>query len=145
MYSRYSDVSFKNGMWRKIWIRDIERNLNDDKKVICRKMKKKKILRESNLWLHVSLLLTLSLTLISLPKNSTLKYINIIKRYTVVMHTIYLNNFKISCSPFKTPIIYDIFDPLLSTLSFHFQIYQLNKIFTYIFLLRNTLQPLILL
>jgi hypothetical protein len=24
MYSRYSDVSMKNGMWRKIWIRDIE-------------------------------------------------------------------------------------------------------------------------
>jgi hypothetical protein len=24
MYSRYSDVSLKNGMWRKIWIPDIE-------------------------------------------------------------------------------------------------------------------------
>jgi hypothetical protein len=24
MYSRYSDVSLKNGMWRKIWIRNIE-------------------------------------------------------------------------------------------------------------------------
>jgi hypothetical protein len=24
MYSRYSDVSLKNGMWRKICIRDIE-------------------------------------------------------------------------------------------------------------------------
>jgi hypothetical protein len=24
MYSRYSDVSLKNDMWRKIWIRDIE-------------------------------------------------------------------------------------------------------------------------
>jgi hypothetical protein len=24
MYSRYSEVSLKNGMWRKIWIRDIE-------------------------------------------------------------------------------------------------------------------------
>jgi hypothetical protein len=24
MYSRYSDVSLKNGMWRKIWIHDIE-------------------------------------------------------------------------------------------------------------------------
>jgi hypothetical protein len=27
MYSRYSDVSMKNGMWRKIWIRDIEGKL----------------------------------------------------------------------------------------------------------------------
>jgi hypothetical protein len=24
MYSRYSDVIMKNGMWREIWIRDIE-------------------------------------------------------------------------------------------------------------------------
>jgi hypothetical protein len=24
MYSKYSDVSLKNGMWRKIWIRDNE-------------------------------------------------------------------------------------------------------------------------
>jgi hypothetical protein len=24
MYSRYSDVSLKNGTWSKIWIRDIE-------------------------------------------------------------------------------------------------------------------------
>jgi hypothetical protein len=24
MYTRYSDVSLKNGMWRKIWIREIE-------------------------------------------------------------------------------------------------------------------------
>jgi hypothetical protein len=61
MYSRYSDVSTKNGTWRKIWIGDIWRNLNDVIKVISRKLEQKKNFRESNLWPHVSLITTLTL------------------------------------------------------------------------------------
>jgi hypothetical protein len=49
-------------------------------------MEQKKNFRESNLWFHVSLLATL--TLISSPENSKLKFMNIVKRYTVLMHTI---------------------------------------------------------
>jgi hypothetical protein len=46
---------------------------------------RKKNFRESNLWPHVSLLATL--TLISSPENSKLKYINIVKRYNKLMNT----------------------------------------------------------
>jgi hypothetical protein len=48
MYSRYSDVSLKNEMWRKIWIRDIEGMLMMLKNNIP-KMNEKKNFRESSL------------------------------------------------------------------------------------------------
>jgi hypothetical protein len=47
-------------------------------------MKQKKNFQESNLWPHVSLLATLTFN--SLPKDSRVNYINIVKQYTVLMH-----------------------------------------------------------
>jgi hypothetical protein len=47
-------------------------------------MKQKNIFQEKNLWHHVSHLAIL--TLLSLPENSKLKCINIVKRYIVLIH-----------------------------------------------------------
>jgi hypothetical protein len=76
-------------MWRKIWIRDIEGILRILKGNIPKNEAKEKLSRIEPLTSCFPLSdLDATLTLISSPKNSKLKFINIVKRYTVLMHAI---------------------------------------------------------
>jgi hypothetical protein len=83
MYSRYSDLILKNGMWRKTWIRDIEGILMMLKGNILKNGAKEELPRIEPLtsrFPHSDLDLDFYAR--------KLKYINIVKRFTVLMHTI---------------------------------------------------------
>jgi hypothetical protein len=75
----------KNGMWRKIWIRDIEGIFMMMIKYHPENGVKEELPRIDPL---TSRFPHINLDLAILRENSKLKYINILKWYTVLMHTI---------------------------------------------------------
>jgi hypothetical protein len=89
MYSRYSDVSLKNDMWRKIWIRDIEGILMIlNKKIRSRKMEPRKEFPRIEPLTSGVPHSNLDLELDFFARNSRLKYMNIVNRYSVLMHKV---------------------------------------------------------